>query len=447
MTKTANQVVDLTHWFTLPHSKINSRSNNSHDTWQETASEELCQQLLQNLYATGWSLVCIDSSRLCRRDSACDDDSHDNNDDDSVLLHPFDWTSMMREMFKEEIIQQPASDMSLTFRSFESGASGTATVEPKLSWEMTMANAAALCDANISSSSKTSLVQRRMKTWTKLLHAVAASVRRALQLPGGLLLDEEDDGDYKPSSCTDLLRAFYYHPVASDSDGSNNTATFGSSPHTDWGSFTVVYQDETIGGLQTYCRRCGEWINVPTIAELNHAARPSDAAAASTFVRFVVHIGDITSLAIHQALLLENAATNALATSLAADRNDTTTPFACFPSPLHRVVSPTTEARVSLVYFAYPPSYRSIREVAERLALANWIANVSQHVPLQKSQPVSYQDYYLLQNQSAEASMDATNCDEDNAAAVSATAEFERIVDLPVGSILQDKWRQVQRIS
>jgi isopenicillin N synthase-like dioxygenase len=41
----------------------------------------------------------------------------------------------------------------------------------------------------------------------------------------------------------------------------------GSSPHTDWGTLTVVWQDNK-RGLQTHCDACNVWLDVNTSSSL-----------------------------------------------------------------------------------------------------------------------------------------------------------------------------------
>jgi hypothetical protein len=451
--KTLSRVVDITPWFALANGSTSTIQTSSHEKENNQMQDNLCNELLENLYHSGWSLVGIDAKSIGHgMDSETEEKTDDNGD--SICSHSSDWTSQIQELFSKQYCENQCAADKLTFRSFESGAPGTTLVEPKLSWEITMANALAGQTEAVSHESK--LVQRRMIHWAQRLHAVAVSVQMALQLPQGLLLHEETHSPplsmttNENRACIDLLRAFYYHPVPNDNQSS--TTTFGSSPHTDWGSFTVFYQDDKVGGLQTYCRLCGNWTSVPTAFELNAMKSDNETTnndEANRLVYFVVHIGDITSLAIHSALEVRhkqsspNEPPSADDVSNVDNLNTPTTiqPKIPFPSPLHRVISPTIEPRASLVYFCYPPAERSIIDIVQ--GLAEWISRLAK-VPLAANKlkyTIPYQDYYLLKNQSANAGAGL----EDDDTNERAHHAFQRMVDKPVHDILKDKWDQVQR--
>ena len=388
--RTSRRVVDVTSIFDRVLSENFSDESSS-------ATEPLfSQDLLENLQQTGWSLVSIDTSRLVQNDQF-----------DSLLRDHLQWKKMILELFQDEQQQQSTCNNKLTFRSFESGAPGSDSIEPKWSLEMTLTHALA------SDATETSygLVQERMSAWTQLLHAVAMSVRRALDLPQDILLQD----DLQSTHGSELLRAFCYHPVPTDNnDDKPRHHSFGSSPHTDWGSFTIVYQD-AVGGLQTFCRQCSSWIDI----------LPNNDSGA---LQFVVHVGDMTSLAIQHTM--SNAATES---NIVDDATSVMTNDTQFPSPLHRVLSPTVEPRVSLVYFAYPPATKSMHDLCE--SLKPWVSSL----PIsQGNTSIPYQDYYLLQNQSSDAALGPSDTDR-------AKAQWERIRDKPVHVILQDKWNQVQR--
>lgn len=233
-----------------------------------------------------------------------------------------------------------------TYRTAESG--GGVGIEPKQSWEIAL---------QPPSSTAPSHVYQTLHRYATLMKEVARQVQRALGLPDNVLLTDEAD-------CMDLLRAFSYDVAP--------TASLGSSPHTDWGSFTVVWQD-SVGGLQTYCRACDRWIHVP----------------AANKGSWVVHVGDVTSL------------------------------VTGWPSPLHRVVSPTKQKRLSLVLFCYPPPSKSLHEIAKQLP-----------PPVVD---VDYADYSLLQNQRD------PDDPEDPA------SRFRRIRLVPLRDVFREKWNEVQR--
>jgi isopenicillin N synthase-like dioxygenase len=167
----------------------------------------------------------------------------------------------------------------------------------------------------------------------------------------------------------------------------------GSSPHTDWGSWTVVWQDD-VGGLQTYCHAHEEWVNV--------AASPLEASRAT----FVVHVGDVTSLAMGHA--------------------SSQSKKVAWPSPKHRVISPLESIpRASLVYFAYPPPGISLEDMEKALG-----SETRGDVPA----AIPYNEYFVLRNQST--------------GDVHAKLPEETYIDIrsrPLDRVFEEKWKQVQR--
>jgi isopenicillin N synthase-like dioxygenase len=183
----------------------------------------------------------------------------------------------------------------------------------------------------------------------------------------------------------DLLRVFLYDPVSVEQ--------LGSSPHTDWGSWTVVWQDD-VGGLQTYCQAHEKWVNV--------AASPLETSRAT----FVVHVGDVTSLAMGHA--------SSQSTTIV------------WPSPKHRVISPSESIpRASLVYFAYPPPGISLKDMEQALGSERW-GDVPAAIP--------YNKYFVLQNQST-----------GDKQAQSPEETYRDIRSRPLDSVFAEKWQQVQR--
>jgi isopenicillin N synthase-like dioxygenase len=103
-----------------------------------------------------------------------------------------------------------------------------------------------------------------------------------------------------------VMRLFHYLHV-NQGQGQGDKDILGSSAHTDWGMMTLILQDG-VGGLEYLAREDGQWHNVP--------CRPGT---------LVVNGGDFLSL-------------------LHPD----------YHSPIHRVLSPTTQDRFSFVFFFYP---------------------------------------------------------------------------------------------
>ena len=208
----------------------------------------------------------------------------------------------------------------------------------------------------------------------------------------------------------DLLRVFHYDKVV-QSEGE----ILGSSEHTDWGSFTVVWQDD-VGGLQTFCRACGMWRNVEAFDLL------------PGLLRFVIHIGDATSLALQEG-------------SRQGDHPIVSQPL--FPSPKHRVISPTTGPRVSLVYFIYPKPGESLASLAT--GLATWIQSHTQDQDGASLEEGSgehifpYDHYYLLHDQSANSSFTSVRR--------SPKEVYDAIFNRSMDAVFEEKWQQVQRSS
>lgn len=133
-------------------------------------------------------------------------------------------------------------------RAAESGSSSN--TEPKQSWEIFR------CKNGISgdSSSERDVGDLSLlEEYTKIFHQVSLCLfQNVFQLPN--IFTEEKDcvcGKSDCSLCTmDLLRVFRYDALEKE----EITNSLGSSPHTDWGSLTVVWQDSK-GGLQIYCHK------------------------------------------------------------------------------------------------------------------------------------------------------------------------------------------------
>ena len=268
---------------------------------------------------------------------------------------------------------------SIIYRSAESGAKGASIAEPKESLEVQLSNCSSLEIRQEQNSKQKALIH----SWCHSLSQIAKLVCDALQLPSNALLAEI------PKESLDLMRVFYYHATSQKA--------MGSSPHTDWGSWTILWQD-SVGGLETYCRACQKWIPVtpPTPSEKNEW-------------QCIVHVGDMASLALNN------------------NNNNNNASCVCWPSPKHRVVS-SKEERVSLVYFGYPPANSSITDIQN--ALADW--NVSR-----RGRRLPLNEYYLLHNQS-------TSSNDDDSMGTSVSI-YRSIQSMPTKQVIQEKWNQVQR--
>ena len=228
------------------------------------------------------------------------------------------------------------------------------------------------------------------------------------------------------------MRVFYYHTVdespSSDDDKVNSnksSSVLGSSEHTDWGSLTVVWQDQ-VGGLQTFCHACEKFHDVTPPPSLHGDSDHNT-------WDFVVHVGDLTSICLNLALMEQDNNTSNDPSSVSASR-------IVWPSPKHRVLSPTKERRLSLVYFAYPPACATMQRLQKDLH--GWCRSTtttttlsSSFVPESRSQiRVPWEDYYLLRNQSSH----GQDIDDPH-------TMYEKLAALPIDAVLQEKWNQVQR--
>jgi len=169
-------------------------------------------------------------------------------------------------------------------RTAESGDEQQSNPEPKLSWEFCRCRSARTEECkndDVDSSRSPSLDSshaaendtswNHLSNWTDALHSVAAVVINSIGISQQVVLNEKDcdcllrksvsrqnNANLLEDKCNvDLLRCFRYDAISADDEDQQ----LGSSSHTDWGSLTVVWQDDK-GGLQTYCHTCEKWSNV-----------------------------------------------------------------------------------------------------------------------------------------------------------------------------------------
>lgn len=327
------------------------------DAWLGCGDESAKEVLRSSLAHWGWCHISIDSSKL------------------PCTFTKSDFVKFFEKAELEGL--QSSGKVIYRGRSAESGSSSSEQAEPKQSLEVQR------CSRTFGGTSSTPLHK-----YMSVMHSIAVTITKLLSLPGNTLLQEGpcDSGCCQNGKCTiDLLRIFLYDPVY---------PALGSSAHTDWGSWTIVWQDAA-GGLQTYCPAHDRYVDV---------VRPQPLERDNE-VYFVVHVGDVTSLA------LGHARQKGMATTVS------------FPSPKHRVVCPADEPRVSLVYFAYPPPSTSLAE----------IERVLENHELPTDSKVCYDSYYLLQNQTPGGQV-------ENPESV-----YRRIRTQHVDEVFLAKWRQVQR--
>ena len=263
-----------------------------------------------------------------------------------------------------------------------------------------------------------------VKIWCRSLSWIAHKICRQILCAENTLLPDD------PSESLDLLRVFHYYAMTAKEtvEGlSPPSPTMGSSEHTDWGSLTVVWQD-SVGGLQTYCRACKKWINVKPAAK--SAAEETPIATKirkgpSHRWECIVHVGDMASLVLDRSDNTEMLSTEINTGNLISHP---------WPSPKHRVRSHPHKERVSLVYFGYPPRGLALHRIQKRLDVG-WphFSTRGQRLPLG--------EYYLLRNQSAVETAGGASGDNDT----EASRLYRTMWHLPIQDIVRLKWEQVNR--
>ncbi len=301
--------------------------------------------------------------------------------------------------------------ISAKYRAREAESGGSSGLEPKQSWEYFRCRN--MLNPTDSKEGLRDTIGRLeiLSDYTRILHQVAICLfSNILDFPKGMFVDERRCGcDKQKGSCycsIDLLRAFKYDALI---DG--HEANLGSSPHTDWGALTVVWQDSK-GGLQMYCHEHGRWSDVKV-------EKDEDG-----YVRLFLHVGDFTSLA------------NCTA---ASNPPKTIT----WPSPLHRVLCPKKthdssedgrfDARHSLVYFVYPPKGISLEDAALSLSRSHRLDLDHREENQTTDKQFPYHRFMVLKNQS----MGALHNSEQQVYTRIAKADFDKVIE--------EKWNQVQR--
>ena len=312
---------------------------------------------------------------------------------------------VFRQYERQQLDKSNASENDLVYIAAESGSS-QGTVEPKESLEVALSR----CTMSSSDSQIDHCIPPhiQVKKWCQSLSWIARQVCTVLELPSDTFLASSST----QGSSLDLLRVFHYYALNdvvqrnNGTHGDDDNLILGSSPHTDWGSLTIVWQDH-VGGLQTYCRKCQAWIDVPP--------PPPPSNEDDKYWQVIVHVGDMASIVL-----------NAL---LSGSDSQHSSSSALWPSPKHRVVSSKTHERVSLVYFAYPPSQASLATMHQTLQ-TNWplLQLKEKHCRL----PLT--EYFLLHDQSVGSA--STRTPEEM---------YEEMWNLPIQNIVQLKWRQVHR--
>ena len=322
-----------------------------------------------------------------------------------------------------------------------------------------------------------------MPSWTEALHSVASTITHLLDIPPQLALQEElceclsSNANNVTNRCQgcniDLLRVFRYDAVSSPHDNHNNDnygknnepQLMGSSPHSDWGTMTIVWQDNK-GGLQTYCHACDVWSDVDassstktddtTTDECEESSTANKNRSSNRKCSLFVHIGDFLSLA----------------TIKSGEGNDC---YPMWPSPRHRVLCPAVQCdnnttvvydskasakdcRRSLVYFVYPPpdvSLDTVQKVVSPIISNNdsFIQSTTTMATDKESTTTEFYNHYsLLHNQSKQSSslevgVDTSSTKEmkEDAKEMSSFQAYQTIKNLSLDKVIKDKWNQVQR--
>lgn len=429
---------------------------------QHTCDDSL---LFQNLERYGWSPVRLrwqDQNEPSKADTTKGSDLSCSTSKSSTIQvrrdtwhllcqYPY-WKQLHADLFDSDHISQHLNG-SVRFIPFESGASGSSVAEAKQSWEYQRTQVS----ENDKNNGTSMGPHNRLRAWSEILHAVVCHVMLELQLPAThLVLPHKTTVDKgKEPQPLDLLRAFRYEPSSLRDDNvmdqqALNVSQLGSSPHTDWGSWTVVWQDDTHPPcLQTYCHHCQRWNSVPSppssLSPMDIQPQSVNGNHYRCEAHFIIHVGDLTSLCIRQAI-------SNLSISSKSSNN---IPIAdIWPSPRHRVLSPINKYRHSLVYFVYPPDTVTPTSITD--SLLDWcrrnyffshegkydhygkdkekfIDNKTMLLPM----TIGWNNYSILTDQSSSSTMlqDQVLCER----------RWHAVQQISVRDILQEKWKQVQR--
>lgn len=288
---------------------------------------------------------------------------------------------------------------------FAESGSAKGDGELKQSWE------SMFCNNHFNApSSSVSLDDRLniLKIFTSSLHMIGEKIFDVLGIPDFISHGECECKNKEFNCSIDLMRVFRYDAVEAD----KRLLHFGSSEHTDWGSLTIVWQDN-IGGLQIYCHNHDRWNDVIPLSNMKDK------------LRLFVHVGDFTSIAISDAV-----------------STNSKNPMLC-PSPLHRVICPVSEmdsnsVRHSLVFFAYPKIGISINDASKSIKKSKIYDDLKTSVMelIDIETQFSYDRFMVLKNQSI-----------GGDSLVDAKTVYENIRNQPFHDVIRNKWNQVQRYS
>ena len=360
---------------------------------------------------------------------------------------PSNWEALCNgKTMEAKFIDSNGCMQSGTFRgrSAESGDEENAKPEPKLSWEFQrccLSSEPLKCSTKSCNQIVKSYEQwKLLPMWTGALHSVASTVIHLLGISPGVVLQEESCSCAQQPNCMppnekhkcniDLLRVFRYDALDS------NDATLGSSEHSDWGTLTVVWQDEK-GGLQSYCEACDKWSDVDASVSYSN-----DTNSSERIINLIVHVGDFLSLA-----------------SIQSDNS------VAWHSPRHRVLCPiishneymsnsssesnfNSQCRRSLVYFAYPPPGVSLKD-AQKVIRPLVPSQVHEDSKFDSSSQDNLKMLSVLHDQSAQNTLSTPynldSNDRDQSLEPKAMISYNKMLDVPFDKVIAEKWAQVQR--
>lgn len=322
-------------------------------------------------------------------------------------------------------------------RSAESGDEESFKPEPKLSWEFQRCLSAdrALQDCYTNNDPSINEQWKLLPKWTEAMHSIAATVIYLLGIPPCLALQEDScscsqtpskhSDDFQQSKCNiDLLRVFRYDAIES------NDASHGSSAHSDWGSLTVVWQDDK-GGLQTYCEACDKWSDVDATNSTNDESKDAENSS-DLVIKLFVHVGDFLSLASMQ---------NTCGSTWHSPRHRVLCPIRPQISSTPNNTNSDSLCRRSLVYFAYPPPGVSLRDAQKVVgSLASSTSNNSSNLLPGHS---CLKMYSVLHDQSVQAESSSQSEQLSGQAAVEMA--YNKMLGISFDQVIAKKWGQVQR--
>ena len=370
-----------------------------------------------------------------------------------LLEVPFPTSCLPNAQKLQNATSNNNASITATFRGrvAESGDEQQKTPEPKLSWEFQRCIGTSTNNTLQHNGKERNESWTLLPKWTEALHSVASMIINLLEIPTQLVLQEkpcqcnQNENEGSKQSChgccnIDLLRVFRYDALSPQ----NTNKTMGSSAHSDWGTLTVVWQDDK-GGLQTYCHSCGKWSDVDAAIDENDKKGATNGTCS-----LFVHVGDFLSLS----TIPEN--------DDCSGRSLRHGPM--WPSPRHQVLCPTSsrqhssgckaddanDCRRSLVYFAYPPpgiSLNTAREVVAPIA-ASYCSSSAVNMGNGSGSCEFYDFYSLLHNQSHQQNMSMAEDDSINNSKEDENAAFQThqlMKGIPFNQVISEKWNQVQR--